>query len=250
MNGKSSIKSLFNNIVPKKKETSVKLDEDDILSGILDELDTSKPKSSEEQQKNSKTNDESRMFQEYLKNFTRNVKKPSLAKKVDDTSDDEMLDRIMKPVKKVTSLPATSVPVQKNGTELVSTKVSTRTKSTDEFNDDDYVFDVATAASPHPVTESDDVEIPTVENIDHAAEADFSMLDDDENQFEIDKIISKAAESVCKPVANVESTNFDELFSNWENFENCNDDFMNVTIGDEIDLKNDVNFQVFQVFII
>lgn len=36
--GNASIRSMFGNVAAKKKETKVKLDDDDILAGILDEI--------------------------------------------------------------------------------------------------------------------------------------------------------------------------------------------------------------------
>lgn len=44
--GSSSIQSMFGNVVAKKKEAKVKLDEDDILAGILGEIDPNDSKTS------------------------------------------------------------------------------------------------------------------------------------------------------------------------------------------------------------
>lgn len=221
--GKSSIKSLFNNIVPsKKKETTIKLNEDDILTDILDELDTGKPSGKSPNSVALQQNggrDEAKIVQNYLKNFTKTVRAP-IAKKPDgNTSDDEMLDRILKPTKK------------DNASALKR------------------VEPVKVLKSNAPVVEELAPEIPEMhladaeENVEAEVlpttadekinDMDFSMLDDVENQFEIDTIVKEAVAVVCKPPAKIDETIFDDLLANWENIENCDEDLLNVTVGDE-----------------
>lgn len=235
--GKSSIKSLFSNIVPKKKETTVNLNEDDILTGILDELDTGKPTSKSPKsialQQNDR--DEANVVQNYLKNFAKTTRKPIGKKSEDNTSDDEMLDRIMKPKKKENTSTSALKKIEPVNVPKSSMSV------VEELGQEMLIEELAHEIPEIISAETDEISRENVvasENLsapvdDKITDMDFSMLDDDENQFEIDTLVKEAA-AVCKPAAKVDETNFDDLLANWENIENCDDDFLNVTVGDEL----------------
>lgn len=115
--GKGSIKSLFGNAVPKKKDvsqieyillylvsialfqTNVKLEDDNILADILGELDGNK---TNYVGANSHTNpslktiqNEKNMINEYMASFSRNALKKRELKEVDATGDDVSLVVLM-----------------------------------------------------------------------------------------------------------------------------------------------------------
>lgn len=86
--GNASIRSMFGNVVAKKKEPKVKLDDDDILAGILGEIDpndskvnasgsgvaesSTKPKASIGTHK-MKEKTEMAMVKDYIANFSKSV---------------------------------------------------------------------------------------------------------------------------------------------------------------------------------
>lgn len=99
--GKSSIRSMFGNAVVKKKET-VKLDEDDILAGILDEINPNDTKmngsastSNETNGKSTKSNSvsankmkektEMAMVKDYIASISKAVpRKPEVKSEISD----------------------------------------------------------------------------------------------------------------------------------------------------------------------
>lgn len=101
VDGNGSIRSMFGNVVAKKKEPKVKLDEDDILAGILDEIDpndskmngnasgtaeASGTKSTSLASNKMKEKTEMAMVKDYIANFTKSVprKKDAVAEANDD----------------------------------------------------------------------------------------------------------------------------------------------------------------------
>lgn len=99
MSGNGSIRSLFSNAVVKKKDATVKVEDDDILAGILGEINpTAESKengtasivpNSASAKTYERTNEKSEMakVKEYMQNFSKGIKKKPEAKG-GNTSDD------------------------------------------------------------------------------------------------------------------------------------------------------------------
>lgn len=97
VDGNSSIRSMFGNVVAKKKETKVNLDDDDILASVLGEIDPENSKSNENRTAtesksfvattnlNKKT--EMAMVKDYMANLSKAVPRKKEVK-ADSTSDD------------------------------------------------------------------------------------------------------------------------------------------------------------------
>lgn len=99
--GNASIRSMFGNVAPAKKK-EVKLDDDDILAGILGEIEQPGSSNTSEsnktnasdaktgvEQSNKKLTEKTEMalVKEYMANFTKNVQRKSESK-TESTSDD------------------------------------------------------------------------------------------------------------------------------------------------------------------
>lgn len=121
MKGKGSIRNLFSNAVPKKTQMT-SLAEDNILADILGELHD-KPKSSTSKaaqeisetevkhikhiaparilSKSSRKSDAT-LAKDYMNSFINNIKMMEAVKNIEKTSDDELLDSILKPKPTIT----------------------------------------------------------------------------------------------------------------------------------------------------
>ncbi|KAG4074677.1 hypothetical protein HA402_004548 [Bradysia odoriphaga] len=101
--GKGSIKSLFGNAVPKKKDSNVKLEDDNILADILCELDGNAANvvsaTSHSTSSLKAVQEEKKAINDYMASFSKNVLKKRELKEVDTASDDEILEKILKPAK-------------------------------------------------------------------------------------------------------------------------------------------------------
>lgn len=98
VNGNASIRGLFSNAVSKKKELTVKVEDDDILNDILGEIHPNGKKEesvaststvSRAAPKAERANDKSEMakVKEYMQNFSKNIQKKPEVKSL-NTSDD------------------------------------------------------------------------------------------------------------------------------------------------------------------
>lgn len=98
VSGNASIRGLFSNAVPKKKEVTVKVKDDDILADILGEMNPNAKKEesvastsavSSATTKVERANDKSEMakVKEYMQNFSKNIQKKPEVKSL-NTSDD------------------------------------------------------------------------------------------------------------------------------------------------------------------
>lgn len=93
MQGKGSIKSLFGNAVPKKKDVgAVKLEDDNILADILGELDSKETNTvgttSHTNSSLATIQEEKNMINEYMASVSRNALKKRQLNKADDSNDD------------------------------------------------------------------------------------------------------------------------------------------------------------------
>ncbi|KAH8336020.1 hypothetical protein KR074_009161, partial [Drosophila pseudoananassae] len=217
--GKASIKNLFSNAVPKKVDIKTSVKDDDILADILGEIKEEPGEASTKVEKviapakiaAVSRKSEAAAAKDYMNSFLNNIKvQEQERKKAEASSDHEMLERILKPKatvpnKKVATFATTSVKKEK---DVPATKPAAKEPSQDAFSDN---------------------------------EMDFSCLDDDENQFDleqakqpeektaqdkpIEKVVPKkeSVESPPKPEADPEDMS--KLLSNWESICQMDDDF-------------------------
>lgn len=106
-NSNGSIRSLFSNAVPKKKDPSVKVEDDDILAGILGEINptasskengaTTSKATPSSTKVTERANEKSEMekVKEYMQNFTKNIQKKPETKSL-NTSDDVRFSSLWK----------------------------------------------------------------------------------------------------------------------------------------------------------
>ncbi|XP_043654928.1 DNA polymerase alpha catalytic subunit [Drosophila teissieri] len=224
--GKASIKNLFSNAVPKKIDVKNSVKDDDILADILGEIKEEPAATSEKAEKviaPAKISVTSRKFdaaaaKEYMNSFLNNIKvQEQERKKAEASSDNEMLERILKPKAAVpnTKVAFFSSPTIKK--EPAPEKTPAKKATEDAFSDN---------------------------------EMDFSCLDDDENQFDVEKTqlkekisqTKKSAEktSQAKVDGNAspkretggsakgsesESEDISRLLNNWESICQMDDDF-------------------------
>lgn len=216
--GKASIKNLFSNAVPKKVDIKTSVKDDDILADILGEI---KEEPGEEAAKVEKViapakiaavtrKSEAAAAKDYMNSFLKNIKiQEQERKKAEASSDHEMLERILKPKapvpnKKVATFATASVKKEK---EIPETKPAAKEASQDVFSDN---------------------------------EMDFSCLDDDENQFDLEQSKppeektpqAKPAEKVVpkkepaeSPPKEADPEDMSKLLSNWESICQMDDDF-------------------------
>lgn len=106
VDGNGSIRSLFGNVVPKKKDSNVKLEEDDILADILGEIG---PGTSNSKEVGAATNgkattshssvttlsekSEMAKVKEYMQSFKKNLPEKSIVK--DENADDDVSDNTL-----------------------------------------------------------------------------------------------------------------------------------------------------------
>ncbi|EDV42091.1 uncharacterized protein Dana_GF17808 [Drosophila ananassae] len=225
--GKASIKNLFSNAVPKKVDIKTSVKDDDILADILGEI---KEEPGEESTKVEKViapakiaavtrKSEAAAAKDYMNSFLKNIKvQEQERKKAEASSDHEMLERILKPKapvpnKKVATFATASVKKEK---DIPETKPAAKGSSQDAFSDN---------------------------------EMDFSCLDDDENQFDleqskqpeektpqakpVEKVVPKK-EPAESPPKEADPEDMSKLLSNWESICQMDDDFeKSVTTGEQ-----------------
>ncbi|KAH8271225.1 hypothetical protein KR018_001622, partial [Drosophila ironensis] len=217
--GKASIKNLFSNAVPKKVDIKNSVKDDDILADILGEI---KQEPGEDTPKVEKViapakiaaatrKADAAVAKDYMNSFLNNIKaQEQERKKAEASSDDEMLQRILKPKapvpnKKVATFVMTSPKKEK---ETPAKKAAVKEATEDPFSDNDM---------------------------------DFSCLDDDENQFDVEKPKEEPKENAAQPkvvekvVPKKEPTesppkeadpeDMSKLLSNWESICQMDDDF-------------------------
>ncbi|BFF89313.1 DNA polymerase alpha catalytic subunit [Drosophila madeirensis] len=192
--GKASIKNLFSNAVPKKTDIKTSVKDDDILADILGEMDEPGVVPSKEEKViapakivSATRKSEAAAAKDYINSFLNNIKiQEQERKKAEASSDHEMLERILKPNKKVAA--------EATQPSAVEVKQEPAAATEDPFPDNDM---------------------------------DFSCLDDDENQFEVEK--PKGAdkpEPACSPPPHGEQPeDMSKLLSNWESICQMDDDF-------------------------
>lgn len=233
--GKGSIRNLFSNAVP-KKTSAASIKDDDILADILGELQgqpndastSSGPSTSSAGDKHSKViapakiisnssrKSDATLAKEYMNNFMNNLKTKEPAKTTTDkgNTDDELLDSILKAKPNENSKTVSKVPVVAN--KVLKEALPNKESEEDTLN----------AASSDTVASTEKHSIPD-------DDMDFSCLQDDENQFELEKTMSTTSakteeKSPVKPIVNSEPTelkkstvnqeeDIQNLLKNWEN---------------------------------
>ncbi|XP_016961168.1 DNA polymerase alpha catalytic subunit [Drosophila biarmipes] len=161
--GKASIKNLFSNAVPKKADIKNSVKDDDILADILGEIKEEPAETSEKVEKViapakiavASRKSDAAAAKEYMNSFLNNIKvQEQERKKAEASSDHEMLERILKPKAPVpnTKVAFFSAPPIKK--EPLPEKTPAKESKEDPFSDNDM---------------------------------DFSCLDDDENQFDVEE---------------------------------------------------------------
>lgn len=98
---------MFGNAVPKKKPVPINLEDDDILTGILTEIDSKETSTNSSNISNKSDSmvsssskvklNEAALVKEYMQSFSRNIKKKEEIKKDGNSSEEEMIERIFKP---------------------------------------------------------------------------------------------------------------------------------------------------------
>lgn len=242
----------------KKSDTAPKLAEDDILSDILGEMDTAdnvsaggstmRPNPISALRRSSKdgTSEKKRVSQ-FMQGFTPN----SAAAKSDDALIDEMM-RKQKPKTAVTSVvdvkPTAAELSKASRAALLKPKVEPVSELTKNVEADLNEMDPLALDDPMPNPSSG-------ASADDAADMDFSILDDDENQFEVASTSGKSTAtttttathksikiepSAGTAVASVadETESYDKLLQHWEN--TCNmkdmaDEFADASADDAAD---------------
>ncbi|XP_067613903.1 DNA polymerase alpha catalytic subunit [Eurosta solidaginis] len=202
--GKGSIRNLFSNAVPKKAQVTP-LAEDNILADILGELhDGPKSSTSNGVQEISSAEikatkllapariltkatrkSDAALTKEYMNSFINNIKMSEATKKHDETSDDELLDRILKPKPTVAN--------KKVAVEKVSPNADVKKEMEDTVPRKKLNTEVS-VEKPVVVERKKDAHIekqtaPTKETPAETTafpddDLDFSCLQDDNNKFE------------------------------------------------------------------
>lgn len=202
----------------------MKLEEDDILADVLGDLDTAKNKTSTDSSTAS-TNSEARtkvkeksedaIVKDYMQSFLNSLKKREEPKKSkSDPTDDEIINRVLRPENKIQPT-ETAKNIEPEESEAAKAPIKEAKKENGESK---------TSTPPSVTTNGQSHADDYVDNI------DFSILDDDENQFVEEKVTAKAtAQSVQKvekptpkPTSAATEADFKHLLDNWENI--CNMD--------------------------
>lgn len=257
--GTGSIRSLFGNVTAAKKE-KVKLEDDKALADVLGLLESEgstpngvKGTKAEAATKKTETKskiDDAALVKEYVANLTRSVqRKPETKKEAnsDDVSSryfnldtffsylvrfQEMLERILKPSTKDTSHSRRSIKRSREDTDIPPAEK--RPNITQAMIKETVPKVKEKVASTMETLNIDQITEAEPSHFHHDDDMDFSMLDDDENQFGNDE--SKSTE--MKPdEANAKfehikaellkkgNENYANLLSSWENeCTNDNDD--------------------------
>lgn len=221
--GKGSIRNLFSNAVP-KKAAAASIKDDDILNDILGELED-KPKESSTSNEAAKSQkviaparivtntrkSDAAVAKEYMNSFINNINMKESSKKSKENSDDELLDSILKskPKEKAKAPTATTPAVAAKPTE--PKEPQPREENKENAREPSIPKEVeapkTSSSSSEPVIPDDDM--------------DFSCLQDDENQFDLEKTLgaTKKVESPVKPKAPLVTPEEDmqKLLNNWEN---------------------------------
>lgn len=269
--GKGSIRNLFSNAVPKKTQMT-SLAEDNILADILGELhdkpfNSSTSKTAQEipvtelapikhiapariLSKSSRKSDAT-LANDYMNNFINNIKMAEKVKGADKTSDDELLDSILKP--------KATVPNKKVLEK--SKEITEKADTAKQMKGQVPVKETDTVPVEKALTNMS-VQKPNVSSIDTPLggndfpddDIDFSNLQDNNAQFE--KVTEDANDgSKISPKKNMQlkaapvkdADHLQNLLSNWEqicqmdNFEeettNGENDFTSNTMGKEDTVK-------------
>ncbi|KAH8337343.1 hypothetical protein KR059_007522, partial [Drosophila kikkawai] len=230
--GKASIKNLFSNAVPKKVDIKNSVKDDDILADILGEIKEEKSEEGEATGKVEKViapakiavasrKSDAAAAKEYMNSFLNNIKvQEQERKKAEASSDHEMLERILKP--------KATVPNKKVATSFSTAQIK-----------------------KEPVAAAKEKEIPSEDPFSDN-DMDFSCLDDDENQFDVEKEKpkdeGKPVAEEKKPTEKIQSEkviavepptddspeDMSKLLSNWESICQMDDDFeKSVLAGDQ-----------------
>ncbi|XP_030374617.1 DNA polymerase alpha catalytic subunit [Scaptodrosophila lebanonensis] len=240
--GKASIRNLFSNAVPKKADVKSSVKDDDILADILGEMKQEPGDVKPQQNKviapakivgaSSTRKSDAAAAKEYMNSFLNNIKmQEQERKKTDETSDDEMLERILKP--------KATIPNKKAATPA---KVAVKVKK-------EVAEEKSIASKDKPTEETEATDLP-----DNGM--DFSCFDDDENQFDVEKprenVTVKSATTPIKsklpavvtslpaPTA-AEPEDMNRLLNNWESICQMDDDFEKTVLATEpeVNLNNE-----------
>ncbi|XP_017466607.1 PREDICTED: DNA polymerase alpha catalytic subunit [Rhagoletis zephyria] len=261
--GKSSIRNLFSNAVPKKTKVT-SLAEDNILADILGEMHGNPKSSTSNGIKNASETEvkstgviaparivskstrksDAALAKEYMNSFINNIKMSEPVKKPEEASDDELLDRILKPKQTVANKKSVEKPKVKDEkaeaanqseVQVASKKSVGKPRFTDEKT-------TATEQSEKPVafkkasvvvTAEKPVEHKKLEKIVEKTaplketktpeadfpddDMDFSCLQSEENRF--DKVESVSKKNAVKKLTLAPAKDADDLqnlLSNWE----------------------------------
>lgn len=199
-----------------KKPTNLKLEDDTVLAEILGELED-KPNDGTTTSITSTIStkqSDAALAKDYMASFINNIKMKEKEKHKDESSDDELLDRIFKPKQDVVAPKKVVVTSVSKKSEILS-KAAKETSVA--------VKDRSTATTVKETIVSND-------NDSLNDEMDFNCLHDDENQFEIEQPkenatnlgttakITTTTASVNKAIK-TSDTNVDDLgklLNNWE----------------------------------
>uniref|UniRef100_W8BG20 DNA polymerase n=1 Tax=Ceratitis capitata TaxID=7213 RepID=W8BG20_CERCA len=253
--GKSSIRNLFSNAVPKKNPVT-SLAEDNILADILGELHE-KPKGSTSKDaqtasdieikqtkhiapakiiSKSTNKSDAALAKEYMNNFINNIKISEEVKKPEKTSDDELLDSILKPKPTVNKKPMSEKSkLESTAPKLVEATVlakKARTETAVEIQAQLSKTEKTVKKSAEEEAQANEPEFPD-------DDMDFSCLQNEENQFQNAKYTTidakkkspkKTEKGKGAPAKDVDD--LQNLLSNWEQV--CQmDNFEEETINSE-----------------
>ncbi|XP_037729200.1 DNA polymerase alpha catalytic subunit [Drosophila subpulchrella] len=230
--GKASIKNLFSNAVPKKADIKNSVKDDDILADILGEMKEEPAETSEKVEKViapakiavASRKSDAAAAKEYMNSFLNNIKvQEQERKKAEASSDHEMLERILKPKAAVPNTKVAFFSTPEIKKEPLPEKTPAKDTKDDPFSDN---------------------------------EMDFSCLDEDENQFDVEKEQPKEKVSQTKTSAKKttevkeaekvspkkgttgspkenEQEDMSRLLNNWESICQMDDDFEKSVITTE-----------------
>ncbi|XP_037949022.1 DNA polymerase alpha catalytic subunit [Teleopsis dalmanni] len=224
--GKASIRNLFSNAVPRKL-AAVSLKDDNILADILGEIEqpgvstnsTTTPINDVRPTKiiapakivsNITKKSEAAAAKEYMASFINNIKAPEKPKKTEETSDDELLNRVLKPKSMEENRKTAHIP--KKNVEITAKTLEVRAEAEKNASPAKVMLK-KDEISAKEKSEKSNNEADNFANDD----MDFSCLHDEENQFEeeISQTVPETPKPIKKPVVN-EVEDMHNLLSNWE----------------------------------